>query len=200
LRVAGEIAEREAQTRIEIRHIDLANEKIERDKILDIIETEPKQFQLVLYSIFSLSENTKEGIFTGDVYSFYQDLCNKTKNEVLTQRRVSDILAEFDMLGLINARVISKGRQGRSWASPSKGGIYMSCILRPKIAPNGIPRITLLAAVAVARASLAARRPLACAAKKNEARSRALIFPHGELNPDLPRATTNIVRRRHAHY
>jgi len=32
----------------------------------------------------------------------------------LTQRRVSDILAEFDMLGLINARVISKGRQGRT--------------------------------------------------------------------------------------
>ena len=26
---------------------------------------------------------------------------------------MSDILAEFDMLGLINARVISKGRQGR---------------------------------------------------------------------------------------
>jgi hypothetical protein len=28
--------------------------KIERDKILDIIETEPKQFQIVLYSIFQL--------------------------------------------------------------------------------------------------------------------------------------------------
>ena len=40
--------------------------------------------------------------------------CEKTKNEVLTQRRVSDIIAEFDMLGIINARVISKGRQGRT--------------------------------------------------------------------------------------
>jgi BirA family biotin operon repressor/biotin-[acetyl-CoA-carboxylase] ligase len=45
-----------------------------------------------------------------------------------------------------------KGRHGRNWVSPSKGGIYMSCILRPKIAPNEIPRITLLAAVAVAKA------------------------------------------------
>jgi cell division control protein 6 len=44
----------------------------------------------------------------------YQELCEKTKNEFLTQRRVSDILAEFDMLGIINARVISKGRQGRT--------------------------------------------------------------------------------------
>ena len=45
-----------------------------------------------------------------------------------------------------------KGRHGRQWASPSRGGIYMSCILRPGIAPNEISRITLLAAVAVARA------------------------------------------------
>lgn len=45
-----------------------------------------------------------------------------------------------------------KGRLGREWVSPPKGGIYMSCILRPDIAPTEIPRITLLAAVAVARA------------------------------------------------
>ena len=32
----------------------------------------------------------------------------------LTQRRVSDIVAELDMLGIINARVVSKGRYGRT--------------------------------------------------------------------------------------
>ena len=114
LRVAGEIAERESSPKIEIKHIDHANDKIERDKILEIIETEPKQFQLVLYSILELLVNSKEDIFTGDVYSYYQELCKKVSIDVLTQRRVSDILAEFDMLGLINARVISKGRDGRT--------------------------------------------------------------------------------------
>jgi cell division control protein 6 len=113
LRVAAEIAERESSTKIKIQHIDLANEKIERDKILYIIETEPKQFQLVLFSIFKLNEKNPENIFTGDIYSHYQELCRKTNVDVLTPRRVSDILAEFDMLGLINARVVSKGRQGR---------------------------------------------------------------------------------------
>jgi cell division control protein 6 len=34
--------------------------------------------------------------------------------EILTQRRVGDIIAEFDMLGLINAQVVSKGRYGRT--------------------------------------------------------------------------------------
>lgn len=114
LRVAGELAEREASSKIKISHIDLANSKIERDKILDIIETEPKQFQLVLYSIFILTDKSKENIYTGDIYEAYQKLCKKVRVDVLTQRRVSDILAEFDMLGIINARVISKGRQGRT--------------------------------------------------------------------------------------
>jgi cell division control protein 6 len=53
-------------------------------------------------------------LFTGDIYNKYQSLCDQTKNEVLTQRRVSDIIAEFDMLGLINAQVVSRGREGRT--------------------------------------------------------------------------------------
>lgn len=44
-----------------------------------------------------------------------------------------------------------RGRRGRHWYSPAKDGIYLSCILRPKIAPNEISKITLLAAVAVAK-------------------------------------------------
>ena len=45
-----------------------------------------------------------------------------------------------------------KGRHGRTWLSPSKSGIYLSVILRPQITPNEISKITLLAAVAAARA------------------------------------------------
>ena len=89
----------------------LSNEKA---RILDVIKTEPQQFQLVLLSIINLTGvKRNEAIFTGDIYTIYQDLCFKNKIEVLTPRRVSDILAEFDMLGLISARVISKGRGGR---------------------------------------------------------------------------------------
>ena len=114
LRIAGELAERDSSNKVLLKYLDQANEKIERDKILDIIMTEPKQFQLVLYSIIQLSEKQKDApIFTGNVYNLYQDLCTKNKLEVLTQRRVSDIIQEFDMLGIINVRVISKGRGGR---------------------------------------------------------------------------------------
>ena len=114
LRVAGELAERDNAKKILLKHIDDANNKIEKDKILDVISSEPKQFQFVLYSIIKLSEKNKDKpIFTGDVYNYYREICLRNKAEVLTQRRVSDIIQEFDMLGIINVRVISKGRGGR---------------------------------------------------------------------------------------
>lgn len=115
LRVAGELAEREGGKKLTQSFIDLANRKIERDKMLDMIEGAPKQFQLVLSVIMDLDRNKKiEKIFTGDIYNEYQLVCERSRNEVLTQRRVSDIIADFDMWGLINAKVISKGRQGRT--------------------------------------------------------------------------------------
>jgi len=108
------LAERDGSKKVHLKHIDQANEKIERDKILDVIKTEPKQFQLVLLSIIRLSEMKKnDPVFTGDIYNLYQDLCKQNHTDILTQRRVSDIIQEFDMLGIINVKVISKGRGGR---------------------------------------------------------------------------------------
>ena len=83
------------------------------DRIVDIVTTQPKQSQLALHSIFSLNFSDKS-LFTGDVYEVYKNNCNKCALKPLTQRRVSDIIAELDMLGIINAKVISKGRYGRT--------------------------------------------------------------------------------------
>jgi BirA family biotin operon repressor/biotin-[acetyl-CoA-carboxylase] ligase len=45
-----------------------------------------------------------------------------------------------------------RGRMGRGWQSPKYKGIYVSVILRPDISPSETPKITLMAAVAVAKA------------------------------------------------
>ena len=100
--------------KIKKEHLDQANDKTERDKILEIIESEPKQFQIVLYTIMSLLEQSNDPIFTGDIYETYKNNCNNCSIKPLTQRRISDIIAELDMLGIINAKVISKGRYGRT--------------------------------------------------------------------------------------
>lgn len=114
LRVAGEVADRKNAKKIAIEHIDEAEEKIDRDRIMDIITTQPKQYHLVLYSILCLQQERKSSIFTGEVYEIYKSLCKRTNTSILTQRRISDIISEFDMLGVINAKVISKGRYGRT--------------------------------------------------------------------------------------
>jgi cell division control protein 6 len=114
LRVAAELAERNSTPTIAISHLDEAEEKIERDRVIDAVKTQPRQFQAVIYTVFSIHKANKETIFTGEIYEQYVGLCTKLGLRPLTQRRVSDILAELDMLGIINAKVISKGRFGRT--------------------------------------------------------------------------------------
>jgi cell division control protein 6 len=114
LRVAGELAERHGEKNVLIKHLDEAQDKIEKDKVYELVETQPKQHQLTLYAILNVCEQHQERIFTGEVYDVYKDLCHKAGLRPLTQRRVSDIIGEFDMLGIIYARVISKGRYGRT--------------------------------------------------------------------------------------
>ncbi|MFH1276668.1 MAG: orc1/cdc6 family replication initiation protein [Candidatus Woesearchaeota archaeon] len=112
LRVAGEIAERSGSSQVEVKHLDEAERKVESDKIIGSALNQPKQFHCVLYSILLFSGQRKN-FFTGEVYEVYKDVCKKSNQNVLTQRRLSDILAELDMLGIINAKIISKGRYGR---------------------------------------------------------------------------------------
>ena len=114
LRVAGEIAERNGLQKVKIQHIDEAEDKIEKDSIIEAIIHQPKQSQATLYAILSLHNQRKENIFTGDIYEIYKNISSRTGLRPLTQRRISDIIAELDMLGAINAKVISKGRHGRT--------------------------------------------------------------------------------------
>ena len=114
LRVAAEVAEREKSDKVTLDHLDKAEGKIERDRILDILASQPQQCQAVMYAILKINENKTDSLFTGEVYDTYKKICDQTGLRPLTQRRVSDIIAELDLLGIIHARVISKGRYGRT--------------------------------------------------------------------------------------
>jgi cell division control protein 6 len=65
----------------------------------------------------SIIKNTEEGknvMITGDVFSTYKYLCEITGTSAITQRRVADLISELDMLGIVHARVKSFGRAGRT--------------------------------------------------------------------------------------
>lgn len=114
LRVAGELAERGNDSMIQEKHVDLAESKVDTDRIQEVVKTQPKQSKAVLYSIFSNIEGSEKKILTGDVYDTYLKICSQISLKPLTQRRISDIITELDMLSIINAKVISKGRYGRT--------------------------------------------------------------------------------------
>lgn len=113
LRVSGEIAERQKSAKVSLGHMDTAKEKIEHDRIEDVVSSHPKQYQAVLLAVLRLALHRKGMLFTGEVYEVYNKVCQRSGLRPLTQRRVSDIIAEFDMVGIINAKIISKGRYGR---------------------------------------------------------------------------------------
>jgi len=116
LRVAGELAERENVEIIDMKHIDAAEDKIEKSRIIEVVEKQPKQSQAVLFAIIALlQDGDLKKVETGEVYERYTEVCKSGVGlTALTQRRVSDLLAELDMLGVINAQVVSKGRYGRT--------------------------------------------------------------------------------------
>jgi len=113
LRVAGELAERNADGKVSVSHVDAAQGKIDIDRVLETVKAQPKQSQAVLYSIIQLADKNNN-IQTGDVFDLYQNICNQHGLKPLTQRRVSDLIAELDLFGIINTKIISRGRYGRT--------------------------------------------------------------------------------------
>lgn len=110
LRVAGELAEREGGATVSVAHVDAAQTKLERDRVLELVQYQPPQYRLCLLATLS----RKSPMFTGEVYESYLEICRSAGTRPLTQRRIGDILSEYDMLGVLHAKVISKGRYGRT--------------------------------------------------------------------------------------
>ncbi len=113
LRVAAEVAEREGEKRVTEKHVKIAENKIELDRVNEIVRTLPVQSKIVLMSAI-IGNEFYENLTTGDLYAIYEDLCKIAGVSALTQRRVADLISELDMVGIVTARVISKGRYGRT--------------------------------------------------------------------------------------
>jgi archaeal cell division control protein 6 len=114
LRIAAEIAERENCEKVTELHVYKAKNKMELDCVSEAIRTLPSQSKLVLMCVIVLNEGGLERLTTGDVYEKYKDLSRIVGLSVLTQRRITDLLSELDMMGIIHAKVRSFGRGGRT--------------------------------------------------------------------------------------
>ncbi len=114
LRTSGELAERRGDAKVSQEHVRDAQKVIERDTITETVKTLPMQSKAVLFAVYALADKGQNDIVTGECFNVYSDLAKALSLDILTQRRVSDLISELDMLGLINTTVISKGRYGRT--------------------------------------------------------------------------------------
>jgi cell division control protein 6 len=114
LRVAAEIAERNFVPVVTEADVVKAKNKIELDCVTEAIRTLPVQSKMVLMGVLLNNERGDGKLTTGDLYETYKELCQCTSMAILTQRRITDLISELDMLGIIHARVKSFGRGGRT--------------------------------------------------------------------------------------
>jgi len=114
LRVAGELSERERASHVQETHVREAQQKIEHDRVSEVLKSLPAHSKILLVGAYLLSNHLPGGAITGDVYEVYHELCATSDLEPLTQRRVSGLINELDVMGILNARVVSFGRYGRT--------------------------------------------------------------------------------------
>ena len=114
LRVSAELAERAGEDHIGEQHVHRAKNKIELDAVVEAVKSLPTQSKLILLGIILNEEAGVATMTTGEVYATYRELCRKTGASPLTPRRVTDLISELDMLGLVHAQVKSFGRGGRT--------------------------------------------------------------------------------------
>jgi len=114
LRVAGEVAERNGASVVVEEHVRDAEKHIEHDRVFEALKNLPLHSKLVVLSVYHLNKANVHRAITGEIYEVYSELCGELGVMPLTQRRLSTLVNELDSMGLLNAKVISMGRYGRT--------------------------------------------------------------------------------------
>ena len=114
LRISGELVDRENGEIVTINHVKKAQAKIETDSMVECIKTLPTQSKVVLYCMLLLDRVGRQIFISGDVTRIYKELAPLLEIDVLTARRISDLISELNMLGVINTRLVNRGRHGRT--------------------------------------------------------------------------------------
>ena len=109
LRVAGEIAEREQSNIVKEEHVRKASQKIEEDKETTALRSYPLHEKLLIIAVMKAS-----GFSTGEIYTAYKSLCKVIRQKELTQRRITQMLSDVELSGIITGRIIHQGIHGRT--------------------------------------------------------------------------------------
>ena len=113
IRVAGEIAEELGANKVKPIHVQMARDRIERDKTVEVILSLPLHSRLILTSILlCLKEGDLNSVRSSVAYSKYCELANLLSSRPLSSRRFIGLVKELSILGLLDKRIENYGRRG----------------------------------------------------------------------------------------
>ena len=111
LKNAGELAFDEDSEKVTSDHVRRAKDRIEHNKVSEILSTLPLQQQRLLEAILTLTKQGEE-ITSGKLYEAYSDV---SKSDAVTYRRIFDFINDLELLGIISTNTVSRGRgKGRT--------------------------------------------------------------------------------------
>ena len=96
------------------KEVDIAESRLEVDKSEELINALATQQRFALQACYSIFKKGTVKVSTGQAYEVYKSICSAERCRALTQRRFCDIISFLDLYGLINARVVSMGRYGKT--------------------------------------------------------------------------------------
>lgn len=114
LRVAGEVAERLGANNVVEDHVREAEKHIDHNRVIEALKNLTLHSKLVVLSLYHLNKADTFRANTGEIYEVYGEICGEIGVAPLTQRRLCSLVNELDSMGLLNAKVISMGRYGRT--------------------------------------------------------------------------------------
>lgn len=109
IRIAGEIAERQQSDKVTEEHVRDASQKIEENRETTALKSYPLHEKLLILAVMKAG-----GSSTGEIYSSYKGLCKAIRQKELTQRRITQMLSEIELSGIITGRLVHQGIHGRT--------------------------------------------------------------------------------------
>lgn len=114
LKKAAEMTWRDGCSYIDRARVQKAYEEVQRDIMVQAVETLPVQTKIVLLTCIQMRLDEEKQVSTGEIYTAYKSITKHYGTHTLTIRRVTELVAELDGLNLIYAKISSLGRFGRS--------------------------------------------------------------------------------------
>jgi len=104
---AGEIADQRQLKKVTDKHVREAFDRMEEQFVKTTLKGYALHKKIAILAIIKAKGST-----TGEIYLTYKNLCKLLGRDELTNRRVTQMLSDIELSGIISGRIINQGSHG----------------------------------------------------------------------------------------